>query len=81
MFGKRVSRNNGIALLTRPLMGAAVLALIFGAFVLAGGVMAIAAAIGSHGYAKHWWALVFGLDQIILGIGMNSVGRRLERGV
>lgn len=59
----------GLLALIQP--GSAMLALVlmFGAFALLDGILAVAVGIASHGYFERWWAVLLeGLSGIVIGI-------------
>lgn len=59
----------GAAIFSRPIVSAGVLVLVFGAFALAGGALAVVAAIGGIGVFRYWWALLAeGLVGIVMGL-------------
>lgn len=59
----------GIAVLARPAMSVGVLLMLFGAFALASGIMAVISSISLMAHHKQWWAmLVEGLVGIAIGL-------------
>jgi len=48
----------GLAIFTRPVVSTSVLVLLFGAFALAGGMLALIAGLSTIGQGKYWWAII-----------------------